>query len=233
MWWFIGNIWWFANLFELNLVFGWKSFCKLRNELHVIDFSNVTWKLILMAFGSYMHSLLQISEFSKHLWGIYESLDGVHASFEIFGILFEQWSQFKVQIVKVGKILACLKFGRADGPRVRGGRSAVYEVFHQRLWSAENCSADSPPMDRGRSARCTGKLRLHRWYVHYASADGPPSIPRTVRQVYRGRSAWDKLNLPKKVTNIGLILSHLNWKVLKLKSSLQVVEEPRFGFEMI
>jgi len=28
-----------------------------------------------------------------------------------------------------------------------------------------------------------------------------------------------------------LILSHLNWKVLKLESSLQMVEEPRFGFE--
>ena len=122
---FFGNIWWLANLFELNLVFGWKSFCKLRNELLVIDFSNVTWKLTLMAFGSYMHSLLQISKFSKHLWGIYEfpwfysnyfwililtltyeSLDGVHASFDIFGILYEQWSQFKVKIVKFEKFWA-------------------------------------------------------------------------------------------------------------------------------
>ena len=183
--WFIGNIWWLANLFKLNLVFGWKSFCKLRNELLVIDFSNMTWKLILMAFGSYIHSLLQISEFSKHLWGIYEfpwfysnyfwflilthsyeSLDGVHASFDIFGILYEQWSKFKVEIVKVGKILGCLKIGSADSPRVRGGRSAIHEAVHQRAWSAENYSADSPPMNRGRSARCTDKLWLHQWCVH-------------------------------------------------------------------
>jgi len=114
----------------------------------------------------------------------------------------------KLKLWKLANFWDCLKFGSADGPRVRGGRSALHEVFHQRLWSAENYSADSPPMNRGRSARCTGKLRLHRWCVHYASADGPPSI--------RGRSAWDKLNLPRKVTNIGLILSHLNWKVLKL-----------------
>jgi len=78
-----------------------------------------------MTFGSFVHSLLQISEFSKHLWGIYEfpwfysnyfwililthsyeSLDGVHASFEIFGILYEQWSQFKVKIVKFEKFWA-------------------------------------------------------------------------------------------------------------------------------
>ena len=183
-------------------------FANWKNELNVIYFSNVAWKLVHMTFGSYVHSLLQIFYFPKLLWAIYEfpwfyliyfwflvlthsyeSLDGVHASFDIFGILFEQWSQFKVEIVKVGKILGCLKFGSADGPRVRGGRSAIHEVFHQRLWSAENYSADSPSMDRGRSARCTGKLRLHRWCVHYASADGPPSI--------RGRSAWDKLNLPR------------------------------------
>ena len=188
------------NLFVLNLTFGWKIILQIENELNVIYFSNVAWKLVHVAFGSYVHSLLQISDFSKLLWAIYEfpwfyliyfwflilthsyeSLDGVHASFEIFGILFEQWSKFKVEIVKVGKILGYMKFGSADGPRVRGGRSAIHEVFHQRLWSAENCSADSPPMDRGRSARCTGKLRLHRWYAHYASADGPPSIPRTVR----------------------------------------------------
>ena len=39
----------------------------------------------------------------------------------------------KVEIVKMGKILCCLKFGSADSPRVRGGRSAIHEVFHQRL----------------------------------------------------------------------------------------------------
>ena len=96
----------------------------------------------------------------------YESLEGFHARFEIFRFLYEQWYQFKVEIVKVGKILGCLNFGSADGPRVRGGQSAIHVVFHQRLGSAENYSADSTPLYRGRSARCTGKLRLHRWCVH-------------------------------------------------------------------
>ena len=81
-----------------------KSFCKLKNELNVIYISNVAWKLVHMTFGSYVHSLLQNSDFSKLLWAIYEfpwfyfiyfwflilthsyeSLDGVHTSFEIFG----------------------------------------------------------------------------------------------------------------------------------------------------
>jgi hypothetical protein len=35
--------------------------------------------------------------------------------------------------VKVGKILNRMKFGTADGPRVRGGRSAVHE----------NCSSEA------------------------------------------------------------------------------------------
>ena len=62
-----------------------------------------------MAFGSYVHPLFQVSEFSRHFWAIYEfscfhtiyflflvlthsygSLDGIHASFEIFRILYEQ-----------------------------------------------------------------------------------------------------------------------------------------------
>ena len=182
-------------------------FCKLRNELNIIDFSNVARKLAHVAYGSFMHSLFLFFEFLEHFWAIYEfswfnliyfwfivlthsyePLDGVHASFEIFGILFEQWSQFIVEIVKVGKILGCLKFGRADGPRVRGGRSAIHDVFHQRLWSAENWSADSPPMDRGRSARCTGKLRIHRWVVYWASRGRSAKGPRMVR------SWWEKWN---------------------------------------
>ena len=36
-----------------------------------------------------------------------------------------------------------------------------------------------------------------------------------------------------KVTIIGLIKSHFDWKVLKLETYLQVFEEPKFGFEMI
>ena len=152
-----------------------KSFCKLKNELNVIYFSNVAWKLVHMTFGSYVHSLLQIFYFPKLLWGIYEfpwfyliyfwflilthsyeSLDGVHASFVIFGILFEQWSKFKVEIVKIGKILGCLKFGSADSPRVRGGRSAVHGTCSpealQRSSQPQNYTAHGPPEDRGRSA---------------------------------------------------------------------------------
>jgi len=85
------------------------------------------WKLVHMAFGSYVYSLFHFSKFLKYLWAIYEfpwfytiyfwflvlthsyeSLDGVYTSFEIFGILSEQWFQFEVEIVKVGKILGCL-----------------------------------------------------------------------------------------------------------------------------
>ena len=40
-----------------------KIILQVENELHVIDFSNMTWKLVHMAFGSYVHSLLQISVF--------------------------------------------------------------------------------------------------------------------------------------------------------------------------
>ena len=142
--------------------------------------------------------------------------------------------------MKVGKILGYMKFSIADGPRVRGGRSAIHEVFHQRLWSSENCSADSPPMDRGRSARCTGKLRLHRWCVHYASADGPPSIPRTVRlrQVESAQKSdkyWINLeslklkgpqvdHLYKWLRNLGLVLkwsrsmTSIGYKAIWLRS---------------
>ena len=122
-------------------------FCKLENELNVIYFSNVAWKLVHMTFGSYVHSLLQIFYFSKLLWAIYEfpwfysiyfwilvvtcsyeSLEGFHARFEIFRFLYEQWYQIEVGIEKVGKILGCLKFGTADSPWVRGGQSAVHET---------------------------------------------------------------------------------------------------------
>ena len=84
-------------------------FCKLRNELNIIDFSNVAWKLAHMAYGSFMHSLFYFFEFLRYFWAIYEfswlysiyfwfliltrsheSLDVIHASFEIFGILYKQ-----------------------------------------------------------------------------------------------------------------------------------------------
>ena len=37
----------------------------------------------------------------------------------------------------------------------------------------------------------------------------------------------------RKVTNVGLIKSHFDWKVLKLETCLQVFEVPKFGFEMV
>ena len=39
------------------------------------------------------------------------SYQGFHAIFVLFGNIYEQLSQFKVDFVKVGKILGCLKFG--------------------------------------------------------------------------------------------------------------------------
>ena len=91
-----------------------------------------------------------------NFWGIFEPFMGFHDStrfiFEFllklahmsllkvfmqylrfFGFLYEQWSKFKVEIVKVGKIMGCLKISSADSPRVRGGRSAIHEAVHQRL----------------------------------------------------------------------------------------------------
>ena len=124
-----------------------KSFCKLKNELNVNYFSNVAWKLVHMTFGSYVHSLLQIFDFPKLLWAIYEfpwfyliyfwflvlthsyeSLDGVHASFEIFGNFIWEMIQIQSWNCENWKILGCLKFGYADSPRVRGGRSVVHEI---------------------------------------------------------------------------------------------------------
>ena len=37
----------------------------------------------------------------------------------------------------------------------------------------------------------------------------------------------------RKVTIIGLVKSHFDWKVLKLETGLQVFEVPKFGFEII
>ena len=90
----------------------------------------------------------------------YESFEGFHAIFEIFGFLYEQWSQIEVGIEKVGKILGCLKFGIADSPRVIGGQSAIHETCSpealQRSSQPQKYTADGPPKDRGRSA-CVGQ----------------------------------------------------------------------------
>ena len=59
--------------------------------------------------------------------------------------------------MKVGTILDSLKFGTADSPRVRGGQSAVHEICPpealQRSRQPQKYTADSPPKDRGRSAK--------------------------------------------------------------------------------
>ena len=150
-----------------------QSFCKLKNELNVIDFSKMIWKLVHMTLGSYVYSLFHFSDFLKQFWAIYEfswfysfyfwilivtcsyeSLKGFHARFEIFRFLYEQWYKFKIEIVKVGKILGCLNFGSADSPRVRGGQSAVHgtcspEKFSNRkntLRTVRQRTADGPPV---------------------------------------------------------------------------------------
>ena len=71
----------------------------------------------------------------------------------------------KLKLWKLANFWDCLKFGSADGPRVRGGRSALHEVFHQRLWSAENWSADSPPMASGPSALAVFRRILTAWLI--------------------------------------------------------------------
>ena len=186
-----------ADIFTKPLHECW--FCKLRNELNIIDFSNVAWKLVYMSCGSLIHLLLQFSEFLRNFWAIYEfswfysiyfwslvvtrsyeSLEGFHASFDIFRFLYEQWSQFEVKMVKIGRIQTCQIFGSADGPRVRGGRSAVHGVCSpealQRNFQPQKWTADGPPV--------TGAIdwpRIHQWCdlcksrtVRPRSADCPP-----------------------------------------------------------
>ena len=149
------------------------------------------WKLVHMTFGSYVYSLFHFSEFLKQFWAIYEflwfysfyfwilvvtcsyeSFEGFHARFEIFGILYEQWSKIEVRIEKVGKILDCLKFGTADGPRVRGGQSAVHETCSpealQRSSQQQNYTAGGQLI-----IGSSGKLRIHRWFATEQGADGP------------------------------------------------------------
>ena len=125
-----------------------------------------------MTFGSYVYSLFLFSDFLKQFWAIYEfswfysfyfwilivtcsyeSLEGFHARFEIFRFLYEQWYKFKIEIVKVGKILGCLNFGSADSPRVRGGQSAVHETCSPEKFSIAKIRC-------GRSAKGPRTVRL-------------------------------------------------------------------------
>ena len=117
----------------------------------------------------------------------YESFEGFHVRFEIFGFLYEQWSQIEVGIEKVGKILGCLKFGTADSPRVRCGRSAVHETCLlealQRSSKPQNYTADGPPKDRGRSAshRFIRQASDTPVVCHWVRSGRSGVDPRTVR----------------------------------------------------
>jgi len=96
----------------------------------------------------------------------------------------------KVEIVKIGKILCCQKFGCADSLRVRGGRSAVHEICLpealQKSFKPQISTADGPPKDRGRSAdhrfnlqasdTPMGCLLSNVRTVRQGSADSPPMV---------------------------------------------------------
>ena len=65
--------------------------------------------------------------------------------------------KIEIGIEKVGIILDSLKFGTADSPRVWSGQSAVHGTCppeaQQSCCQLQKYTADSPPKDRGRSAR--------------------------------------------------------------------------------
>jgi len=107
--------------------------------------------------------------------------------------------------VKIRKILGCLKFGSANSPRVRGGRSAVNETCLpdalQKSFKPQNYTADGPQKDRGRSTD-------HRFNLQ--ALDTPMgcllSNTRPVRQVSAESPPVLKKNLPVVVFNSGLML---------------------------
>ena len=90
-----------------------------------------------------------------------------------------------VGIEKIGRIQTCQLFGSADGPRVRGGQSAVNWTYSpevlQRSCQPQKFIADSPPKDRGRSAHVWAEAVSVSCSVKISKADGPPK--------YSGQSA--------------------------------------------
>ena len=80
--------------------------------------------------------------------------------------------------MKCGKIQSCQNFGSADGPRVRGGQSAVNWTYSpevlQRSCQPQKFIADSPPKDRGRSAHVWAEAVSVSYSVKISKADGPP-----------------------------------------------------------
>ena len=90
--------------------------------------------------------------------------------------------------MKVGTILDSLKFGTADSPRVWSGQSAVHGTCppeaQQSCCQLQKYTADSPPKDRGRSARGCAEFNrgsVSRLQCKDSKADGPLG--------YRGQSA--------------------------------------------
>ena len=93
--------------------------------------------------------------------------------------------------MKVGKIQSSQNFGRADGPRVRGGRSAVHEICHQmlcrKMFQPKNIPRTVRPMHRLASdtpVRCSlSKART----VRQGSADSLPLL----RKFYQRPFLWE------------------------------------------
>ena len=145
--------------------------------------SCTSW-FIFYEFLRYFWAIYEFSWFySIYFWILvetcsYKLFEGFHARFEIFRFLFEQWSQIGVGIEKIGRIQTCQIFGSADGPRVRGGQSAVNWTYSpevlQRSCQPQKFIADSPPKDRGRSAHVWAEAVSVSCSVKISKADGPP-----------------------------------------------------------
>ena len=95
--------------------------------------------------------------------------------------------------MKCGKIQSCRNFGSADGPRVRGRRSPVYEVCHPKLRSAEKGkrrqSAYGPrtvrPVHRLPSNTPVMCSLSKEWTVRQGSADGPPVLRKNLQKQFQ------------------------------------------------
>ena len=116
--------------------------------------------------------------------------------------------KLQLELRKLAKILGCLKFGIADGPRVRGGLSAIHETCSpealQRSCQPQKFIADSPPKDRGRSAHVWAEAVSVSCSVKNFKGGRSAKGPRTVRD-------WTELWGRPDLTYIGC-LPHLPTK---------------------
>ena len=180
------------------------------------------WKLILMAFGSYMHFLFHFSEFLSHLWVFMILLDLFLNS--CWNLLIWVFWRFSCNIWDFWIFIWAMipNWGWIEKVGTNSGQSEIWY-----------CGQSA---GKGRTVRRSWNLLTRGSADKFSTAKihcgQSAKRPRTVRE-WTERRILTYHQLQRKVTNIGLILSHLYWKVLKLKSSLQVIEEPRFGFEMI